>query len=279
MSTTSNSYAYGPASGSFTLSSLVERVQDWLKDVQLNADQDMDLEEWAYFENSRLEEEDMIVETLYEALFEDAYFDTLEKEEKETVNEAFYEDAYFDTLERQEIWVFIHVQCLVWRMDQIGNSEFIISKTAKFCHGSMYRTCWLVWARSLSLCLWMVFQQQQASSLWSVCPPKSPPFAFNTQPLLKDDEGDIEHIQEEVEEFRDIHRDLQGLLDELDKTRLSATHKSRNSPNKDPAEARENLQLSLQQPLTVLSTKFNSYSAKASDPTRRPPSINRQRSM
>ena len=38
-----------------------------------------------------------------EALYEDAYFDTLEREEKEeSVIEALQEDAYVDTLEREE---------------------------------------------------------------------------------------------------------------------------------------------------------------------------------
>lgn len=81
MSTTSISHSYESVSGSFKPSSLVEWVQDWLKDVYLDADQDMDVPKWAYFETLRLEEEDMIAETLFEALFEDAYFETLRLEE------------------------------------------------------------------------------------------------------------------------------------------------------------------------------------------------------
>ena len=80
----------------------MERVQDWLNDVHLDVNHDMDVEEWACFETLRLKEEDKITEARYEGLYEDGYFDTLEREEKEIINEGLYEDAYFDTLERQE---------------------------------------------------------------------------------------------------------------------------------------------------------------------------------
>lgn len=103
MSTTSISYSYGSSSEFFELSSLVERVQDWLKDVYLYADQDMDVED---FETLTLEEEDMIAETLFEALYEDAYFEKLRLEEEdmnaETLVEALFEDAYVDTLEKEK---------------------------------------------------------------------------------------------------------------------------------------------------------------------------------
>lgn len=91
------------------------------------------------------------------------------------------------------------------------------------------------------------FQAQQASLLRSKYPPKSPPSAPITQLPSKMPRRTSDAFKGRAADLRDVSDELRQLLDEPEKTQLSATHKLAGSlillleglnPKLDPGESR-----------------------------------------